>query len=162
MAKLTKAAVQEKLEEWAAKEIEAQRAAKSLELAQAPILEECELKLAEVSEKYERKIAKATIAANDLAGEIEAWLESQPKAVKVETARAIAELQISTTTKAGPRVVDAQAFIKKAESQKKDPWSCIKVEVMKAEKLLGPKDIDTVSTRKETSTESRNALIALK
>lgn len=162
MAKLTQAAVKEKLEAWAAVELDLQKAEAAREKAAAPIVERQAQELADATKKYDARISKLRVESVDIEGEIYHWLESQPKAVRLETERAIAELRIESVTKTGPRVVDAQAFIKKAESQKKDPWPCIKVEVGKAEKLLGPKDIDTVSSRKETVTESRAVLVELK
>lgn len=162
MAKLTQAAVKEKLEAWAAAEMELDRAEKAKWKVQEPIAARHLDEMAEATKKYDAKISKLAAESVAIEGEICEWLESQTKAVKLETERAIAELRIESVTKTGPRVVDAQAFINKATSQKKDPWPCIKVEVGKAEKLLGPKDIDTVSSRKETVTESRVVNVALK
>ena len=162
MAKLTQAAVKDLAEQYAAAAMAVQKAESARDRAVTPLMERHAEEMAAATAKHDRKIAELTASANDLYFEVMAWLEAQPKSLRLETEHAIAELNIASITKAGPRVVEAKAFIAKAESQKKDPWTCIKVEVGKAEKLLGPKDIDAVSKRNESVVESRVATLEVK
>lgn len=151
MAKLTQTQIKEKADEWAKLNVQIDKAVQAKEDFLAPIVE-----------KHDKKIDALQDQADKIEAEVIAWLDTQPKAIRLESQKAIAELEISTKTTMGARVIDAEKFIAKAKGQKKNPWPCIKVEVGKAEKLLGPKDVDGISTRTESTGTVRNASLSLK
>jgi hypothetical protein len=162
MAKLTQRDIRTKADEWALLADEIEKAETVREKRMKPLIERQNEELAAAVRPYDKKIEKLSTAFDALYEEIMGWLGSQPKAIKIESERAIAELRLETTTRVGPRVIDVQAFIAKATSRKKDPWGAVKVEVGKAERLLGPDDINAVSTRPETVSTERVASLDLK
>jgi hypothetical protein len=151
MPKLTQAEIKAKADEWA----------KAIGLV-AKAVETKEAFLAPLVEPHDRKIEKLQDQADKIEAEIIAWLDGQPKAIRLEAKKAIAELELFERTTLGPRVIDPEKFIATAKRQNKNPWPCIKVEVGKGEKLLGPKDINSISERSETTTTVRFPSLRLK
>lgn len=147
MAKPTQAEIRAKADDWA-------KAVGAVKRAEAT--------RDEVIAPYDDKIAKLQEKADAIETEILSWLDAQPKPIRLEGEKAFCELVISEHTTLGPRRIDVEAFVSLAKSQKKNPWPCVKVEVGKAEKLLGPKDIDAISTREEKTTVTRSTGLELK
>lgn len=159
VAKLTQAEIKAKADEYIRLQTEIAEVQRKRERVVNPLMERHALEMASATRKYDTQIDKLNNAGTELYHEVMDWLESQSKPVKLVGELAIAQLQITEIAKAGPRVIDVERFIALAKEQKKDPWSCIKAEVGKAEKLLGPKDIEKVSTRETKTVESRSAFI---
>lgn len=151
VGKLTQTQIKEKADEWAKLNGQVAKAVQAKEDFLAPLVE-----------PHDRKIDQLQAKADNLEAEILAWLDGQPKAIRLEAEKAIAELSIADVTKTGARVINAEQFIAKAKQQKKNPWPCIKVEVGKAEKLLGPRDIDSISAKPETTSTVRSATLVAK
>lgn len=142
MSKLTKAAVAERIDEWAILKAKIQKAAEAKAAEIAPI-----------ADRHDKKISKLTDEADEIEGIVLGYLEAQNKDQMIATNLAVAEQK--TETKIGSRVIDVQAFMKAAKSKGAAMYDCISVAVAKAEKLLGKTEIDKISDKKETVTVSR-------
>ena len=151
MAKLSQADIKAKADEWAKLQKQIETATKTKEDFLAPLIAEHDARIDALQEK-----------ADNIESAVLEWHEKQPKAIRLEAKKAIAELQIKSVSTTGPRVIDVEQFIARAKKQKKNPWTCIKVEVGKAETLLGPKDINEVSSRTSFTTTKRDATLTLK
>ena len=133
VAKLSQNEIRHKADEWAANEKKCERARRMRD--EDPVVI-----------RHDAKIAKLQDKSNELASEIYAYLNAQTKDVEIATALAIAERK--TQKKLLPRLVDVKKFLAKAKSKGDAMYECIRVEVQKAEKLLGD-DIETISNRPE-------------
>ncbi len=152
MAKLSRAAVKEKVAEWVslgkkAAKIE-QAMAKEMEPAQKDFDETTQM----IREFYEPKIQTLRDQRYAIENEVTAWLKTQEKDIAIGTNAAVAERE--TETKTGPRVIDPQKFIVAAKRHGEKLWECVNVGIALAEKLIGKKEVDAISTKPETTSVS--------
>jgi hypothetical protein len=147
MSKLSQSAIKTKADEWAAIQGKIQIADIARNAALAPILERQADELQLASAKHDQKISKLQQEADAIEAEVLEWLETQGE-ITVTGARAIAERR--TETKIGARVIDVKKFFDAAKSKGEAMWDCVTVAVAKAEKLLGKKEIDAISEKKES------------
>jgi hypothetical protein len=143
MAKLTQAQIKEKSQEWA----ELQEQISDLESKKSNALAPLERQFAEaafpVAQKYDSRIAKLQEKAASLEKEIVGWLKTLNKAITLETEDAIA----ANESQSGNRKIDPQKFLKKAKDKGAEAWACVNILVKQAEKLLGAKVVDEISSK---------------
>ncbi len=155
MAKLSKAAVKEKIAEYAvaAAKLEKAENAKNAEIE--PFLEKYNEDTKPVLAKHEKKIAPLMAKRDELAAEIYGFLDDQDKDIEIEMNGYVAERK--TQTKLLPRLIDVKKFLEIAKKKGEAMYACITVGVKKAEDLLG-KEIDLISERPE----KKEVIVALR
>lgn len=154
MAKLTKTAVFELMDEFAAVEAKIAKAdaAKNRELD--PLLAAHNDACRPVLERFEKKTMPLIDRREAIVAEVSGYLEQQGKDQIIRSqSGAVAEQK--TETKIGSRVIDIEKFMKAAKSKGAAMWGCLSVAVAKAEKLIGKEAIDEISDKKETTSVVR-------
>lgn len=149
VAKLSKQAIKQKADEWADKKAAIEKAETARQAAIDPIITRHNEELKPVLAKHDRKIEQLQSQADEIESEVLAWLELQKVDTTISGEKAVASS--ITETKIGPRVIDVQKFITAAKNKGEAMWECISVAVAKAEKLIGKKEIDAISTKQETT-----------
>jgi hypothetical protein len=149
VAKLSKSAIKQKADEWADKKAAIDKAESARAAAIDPIITRHDEELKPVLTKHDKKIEQLQAQADEIENEIFAWLELQEVDTTISGEKAVASSITETTI--GQRIIDVQKFIKAAKSKGEAMWDCISVAVAKAEKLIGKKEIDAISTKKETT-----------
>ncbi len=143
---LSKAAVKERLAEYASVVAKIETAEKKQNAELDPYLVQYNEDTAPILEKHEKKLTPLIEKRDELAAEIYGYLDAQEKDTVVEMAGYVAERK--TQTKLGARVIDVKKFLVAAKSKGEAMYACITVLVKKAEDLMG-KEIDQISTRPE-------------
>lgn len=143
MPKLSKAAVKEKVAEWESLGKKVRKAGEAMEAELAPALKRFETATKDIRTYHEPKIQKLMDQQSAIAKEVIAWLEEQKKDIAVETETAIAERK----TGLGPRVIEPERFIEAAKAKGDAMWKCVNILIANAERLLGKKELDAISTR---------------
>jgi hypothetical protein len=164
MGKLTQADIKTEAEKWAGYE---NRITKILQAETAELTaaeDEYNRKCQEIRDRYAVKTGPLQIKADMSQQVVIGWLDKQKKPMSLETAKAIAVLEITpaSTIETG-RACDPQTFIRTAEAAKKGPWSAIKVLLGEADKLLGVETMEKICTKATKATpETRTAYLKLK
>jgi hypothetical protein len=143
VAKLSKAQVKKKADEWFKVGKQIEKAEKALATDLRPFEEKFEKDTAPVRERHDAKIQKLYDKQAELNREVIEWLEGQGKVISVAGDVAIAE----SVTKIGSRVIDPQKYLDKAKDKGVAMWDAVTIMIAKAEKLLGKKTIDEISTK---------------
>lgn len=145
MPKLTQKTIREKSDEYAGlmAKIENLKTAKNKKIN--PLLVELNEKTKPIEEEYARKIAPLQVKADALEIEVLAAVTLIGKPIAIDTKRAIAELK----TIVGDRAVDPQTFYEAAVHKGAAVWECFKVQLAKADKLLGKKQVDALAKKDE-------------
>lgn len=149
---LTQADIKAKAERWAmlTKKIETLETAKDAELA--PIVARHEKQLAPVHARHDALIDPLQAKADEMEIEINEWLGTQKKSIRIETRNAVAEF--SKGTKFGGRVVNAFKFVETATERKiKDLWKYVSVTIKDAETVLGKADLETICEKPKVPSE---------
>ncbi len=146
MSKLSKAAVKERLAEYAVTMAKLTAAENKQNAELDPFLVQYNEDTAPILAKHEKKLTPLIEKRDELAAEIYGYLDAQKKDTLVEMAGYIAERK--TQTKLMPRVIDIKKFIEAAKKKGEAMYACLTVGVKKAEDLMG-KEIDQISTRPE-------------
>ena len=114
-----------------------------------PLIREHNAKIAPIVETYDAKLTPLRSQSTDLEKEIDALLkanvdgEGDPVPVHIATEMAGAEL----TKTEGARVVSVLKFFDSVKTRTAAFWECLKVEVGKADKLLGKDKVDQISEK---------------
>lgn len=149
MPKLSQKAVRELADEWAGLQRQIQKAEDQKTSALSPIYERHNEELKPVLAKHEGKIEKLRARSDELEGRVTGWLETREADTTIATDHAVASR--TTETKSGQRIIDVKKFMNAAKSKGEAMWDCVSVAVAMAEKLIGKKEIDAISTKKETT-----------
>ncbi len=144
MAKLSRAAVKEKITEYAVASKKLANAENALNADLAPFLEKYNEDTKPVIDKHEKKIASQRSKVEALGAEIYEFLDAQESDIEIEMNGYVAERK--TQTKLMARVIDVKKFLEVAKKKGEAMFACISVGVKKAEDLLG-KEIDLISER---------------
>ena len=123
---------------------------KQIEAAEA----DREKKLAPINKRFDEVVEPLQSKADALAAEINEWLDKQKKSVLIESRNAIAQVVIGT--KLDARKISVKGFLKYAKQKGEAVYDCIRVEVSKAEKLLGKSEIDKISERPTIQTRTQS------
>lgn len=158
MPKLSQAAVKAKADEWAAKKTAIAKLEQQKADALGPIYQRHNEELKPFLAKYDPKIEKLQQEADAIESEVIGWLTTNDKQVRLEGEKAVAAYE--TGTKLGSRVIDVKKFLEVAKAKGGVMFGCINILVANAEKLLGKKELDQISTRPETPT--KNIFLKLK
>lgn len=144
MAKLSKAAVKEKIAEYAALvgRIDKCESAQNAELE--PLLEKYDKAAKPIIAKHEKKLAPLIEQRERIAAEITAFFDAQESDIEISEAGYTGYRK--TERKLMPRVIDVKKFIETAKKKGEAMYACLTVGVKKAEDLLG-KEIDQISER---------------
>lgn len=154
MAKLTKAAVIELMDEYADLDAQYARAEAAKNKALDPLIEQHNEACKPIFAKFEKKIEPIYQRQAAIEEQVVGYLEQQGKDQQiVSESGAVAEQK--TETKVGSRVIDVQRFLEAAKAKGSAMWDCVSVGVAKAIKLLGEEEIDKISEKKEMTTVSR-------
>lgn len=148
MAKLSQSAIKQRADEWAAKLDAIRKSEAAREKALAPVIERHNEEMKPLVAPYDRKIEKLQAEADAIEGEVLEWLDRQDEDITLAGKNAVAASL--TETKIGSRVIDVQKFISAAKSKGEAMWDCVSIAIAKAEKLVGKKELDAISTKKET------------
>lgn len=154
MAKLTKAAVFELMDEYADLDAQYARAETAKNKALDPLIEAHNEACKPIFAKFEKKIEPIYQRQAAITEEVVAYLEQQGKDQQVVSESGVVAEQ-KTETKIGSRVIDPQKFIAAAKAKGAAMWDCISVGVAKAMKLIGEEEVDKIAEKKETTTVSR-------
>ncbi len=151
---MTKAAVMEKLDEYAAanKKMERLIAKQSDELM--PFELRYTQETAPINAKYEAKIGELSDLQAAIEEEVTEYLAAANKDQIIASSSGVIAEQ-KTEIKTGPRVIDVEKFLAAAKPKGTAMFDCVKILVAKAEKLLGMKEIDKIATKEETETVVR-------
>lgn len=169
MAKLTQTQVKEKADEWGQKQKEIERLQAKYDAAIRPdadrqaielndLLARHADELAPIAKRHEPKLEKFQAEAAAIEAEVKGWLEGNGKPVTL--AGEIAEAGLKIGTKIGNRIVDKEKLVQLCKTKAVDVWACVDVVLKKAEKLLGAKEVDEISTKAEIPT--KNVYLKLK
>ena len=153
MPKLTQATVKTKADEWFKTGQQIEKAERARSEALRPYEEKFEKDTKPVREAHDAKIQKLYDKQSELEREVIEWLESQKKPITVAGDKAIAE----NVTKVGSRVIDPQKYLDKAKDKGSAMWDAVTIVIATAEKLLGKKTIDEISTKKSKLVASLRA-----
>lgn len=147
--KLSKAAIKEHLTEFAslAKRIATAEAKMTTEMQ--PAIQDFETATAAIRQAHEPKIQKLRDQQLAIEKQVISWLEEQPKDITIGTDKA--EAIRKTETSVGARVIDVKKFLEIVKTKGDAAIECINVVINKAEKLLGKKEVDAISTKPETT-----------
>lgn len=143
MAKLTRAEVKERADEWAGLEAKIfnAEAAKNAELD--PFIVAHNEAVKPILDRHDAKIEKLREKRDEIEREVLGWLNGAGKALVVEGEKAIAANEV----KQGNRVIDLKKFLDYRQSKGNAVYECLSVAVAKAEKLVGKTEIDRISTK---------------
>lgn len=147
--KLSKAAIKKHLAQYAtlAKKITTaeEKLTKELQPAQLEFDQATQV----IRAAHEPKIQKLRNEQLAIEQQVISWLQDQTSdvTVAIETAEAIRK----TETSVGARVIDVKKFLVIAQRKGDEALACINVLINKAEKLLGKKEVDAISTKPETT-----------
>lgn len=144
MARLTQSEIRAKADEWAAAGEKLKRLEAKFDEAAEPFIEELNAAMAPLIAEYEPKLAKLRARQNEISAEINEWLNAQGKPITIAGEKAIAAVE----AKVGSRVVDPKTFFDLVKAKGAEFWACLRVEIGKAEKLLGSSTVDGISTKK--------------
>lgn len=139
-------------ERWAAsvKKLNTLEAAREAEIE--PLTARYEAAVASINEMHDGEIDKLQKKADEHEARVVDWLNTKKKTTKLETKSAVAE--IVHGTKAGPRIIDPQKLIALCKKKSVDLWQMVNVLVGAADKLLGKKEVDAISTNETTPTKT--------
>ena len=154
MAKLSKKAVLELMDEFRSVTEAITKAEAAAAKALEPLMEAHEAACRPIKEKLEQKTLPLADRRTEIKNEIFGYLEQQGKDQVLRSPGGVVAEQ-KTETKVGSRVIDVEKFLKAAKSKGAAMWSCVTVAIAKAEKLLGKELIDEISTKKETVETNR-------
>lgn len=143
MKKLTQAEVKAKADEWAAVEEKIARAERARNDELDPYLVEYNEKTEPIRQKHEKKINSLRTQADELKDQVLGWLNGVGKPVSLEGEKAVAEAYM----KEGSRSIDARAFFDLVKAKGAEFWSCLRVEIGRAERFLGKTEVDRISTK---------------
>lgn len=146
MAKLSQAAIKEKLAEYAVTMAKLERAENAQNAELEPLLEKYNEDTKPILAKHEKKLSPLMAKRDVLSAEIYGYLGGQEKDVEIEMSGYVAERK--TQTKLLPRVIDIKKFLDIAKKKGEAMYACLTVGVKKAEDLLGD-EINQISTRPE-------------
>lgn len=143
MAKLTQAQVKDKINEWAALAKKIERAESAMKAEVEPLLRKYEADARPILERHEPKIKKLLDRQFEIEAEVLGWLNGvgKPIALDGETAVAVNEVIVCK------RVISVQQFFDRVKERSSAFWDCVSIGVAKAEKLIGKKAVDEVSTK---------------
>jgi len=153
MAKMTKAEVFAVMDEWAGVEQQIEKAELKKNKALAPLIEAHNEVCKPVLAKFEKAISPLEARADELREQVVGYLESANRDQIIATESAVAEQK--TETRIGSREADAEQFWSKFKSKGSSMWSCMKVVLRDAEKLVGKDELDKICGKKEVTTVSR-------
>lgn len=140
MAKLTKAEVRTRIDEWAAATAKLQRMEKTRD---AELAVEHGLTMQPIIDRHEPKLAPVRAKAAALEAEILEWLGTQGKDITVEGEAAVAANELKT----GNRSVPARSFFDAVRDKSEAFWECVTIGIAKAETLLGKNRIDAMAVK---------------
>jgi len=123
-----------------------------------PILERHARQLQPIHEAHDPKIDRLELRATQLKAEVLGFVQPKVKTYRAETD--LVEFGVEVGTKAGPRVIDRDKFVKLCKKKGVDMWNVVKIMVEKADELLGKKEVNEIST--PSSVPTRNEYLRLK
>jgi hypothetical protein len=143
MPKLSQSDIRAKADEWATLGTKIQKLEsvrdEEVEPHRQKFLKACD----EVNAAHDPKIEKLQAKRNELYSEVIDWLNAQGKTISLEGDKAIAVVE----AKVGSRVINPQKYLAKAKEKGEAMWSAVNIVIKEAEKLLGKKTIDEISTK---------------
>ena len=152
MAKLSQAAVKAKADEWAGKLSEIAKLEQKKVDALSPIIEQHNEELKPFLARFDPKIEKIRAEADAIHKEVIGWLGKNGKPITLHGEKAVAAYE--TGTKLGDRVINVKQFLEIAKAKGEAMYECFGIFVQKAEKLIGKKELDQISTRPSSPTKS--------
>jgi hypothetical protein len=147
--KLAKAAIKEHLENFAALAKKISKVEETMNAEMQPAIKRFDTATQAIREFYEPRIQKLRDQQSAIEKEVITWLNDQEKDTVVDAGTA--EAVRKTETKIGARVIDVKRFLEAAKAKGDEMYECINVLINKAEKLLGKKAVDSISTKPETT-----------
>lgn len=153
MPKPSKKTIEPLLDEWARKAVKRAKIEKSLDLEIAPLRESYNRKCAAINETAKQKLVPlqqrmaelgAEISKQMLAGVADDGTIALPQVANDD---AIAEVNMES----GARDINPEKFFDQVPAAKRDTrfWACVKIQVGKAEKLLGD-SINAIASKPTT------------
>ena len=147
----TQKAAMEALALWAEgeKALDKLRAKRERDLA--PLMEAHNEACRPIEERFAKKAEPLMETQAELEGDIIEFLTAKDRDQTLTANGAIAEQK--TETKTGRRVIEPQKFFDAVKAKGAEFWSCLKVEIAKAEKFMGKIEVDKIAD-KEQKTET--------
>lgn len=152
MAKATLEEIKAKADEYAKLAKQIARAEKMRDAELAPILTRHEEELAAASDKFERKINRLTFDASAIKAEVLAWLGPRKKTYAAESE--LATFGVEVGTKQLERQPDKPKLLALCKKKGVEFFDLVNVMLAEADKRLGKKDVDEISTRRTVDTRS--------
>lgn len=135
-------------DEWGELQLKVDKLVEGCAAVIEPVTETYNMQVEDITRRYDKKIGKLLERQNEIWSIVGGVLDRKKKDYSVEGEIAVAERK--TETKIGPRVINFLKFWRKAKPLGQAGIDCINVQVGAAEKLMGKKAIDAISTKKET------------
>jgi phage host-nuclease inhibitor protein Gam len=164
VAKLTQAEVKEKVDLWAAKNVEHEKLCAKYETATAAIydrqqqelddlIEKHEAELAPIAKKHTPKIERVATEIETLHSEVIGWLKTQKKSLTLQTDSAIAEFY-KGQKESKDRVVSVEGFLQFVKTKGDGPvYRCMRVGLKEAEELIGKTELDKICSKPKKDVE---------
>jgi hypothetical protein len=143
MPKLTQSQIKANVDEWAKLDEKIQKATETMNSALEPFYRKHALAIQPVLDEHEPKIQKLFDKKASLEAAVISWLNEQKKPLAISGELAVA----ANETKLGSRVIDPVKFFVVAKEKGQAAWECVTVAIAKAEKLLGKKTVDEISSK---------------
>jgi DNA-binding transcriptional MerR regulator len=143
MAKKTLEEIKEIADEYAQVAKQIARIETARERVMAPVVERHAEEMAEATGSHDKRIAKLQKQADELRGEVIAFVADKKKTYSAESG--LATFGVEVGTKAGPRIIDRTKFIALCKKKGVDIWNIAKIMVEKADELLGKKEVAAIS-----------------
>lgn len=139
-------------ERWAAAMKKLRKAEADRDAEIRPLIEECERQVAEINKRHEPAIAKLEVKAGEHETRIMAWLNGRTKTTTVDAKNAIADVVVGV--KKSARIVTLEKIAELCKKKAVALSSVVTVVLKEADKHLGKKEVDEISTYEQIPTKT--------
>lgn len=149
---LSRSDVIHEAERWASTRRKLDAAEKKLADEVAPIVEEYEAKIAEITRGHAKTIDRLQSDVDAREKTILNWLDKRPKTTRVESRHAIAE--VVHGVKEGNRIPDLKKLLSLCKRKGVDVWQHVSLLLGSLDKALGAEEVTAISTRDSIPTKT--------
>ncbi len=150
MAKLTLEEIKAKADEYAKTVRQLKRAQDACEREKSPVTEKYEKAISKIDEAHSRKIGRLLAKAEELKAEVLAFVADKKKTYEAESEHAVFGVKVGT--KELERQPDKAKLWDLCKKKSVEFFDLISVSLGAADKALGKKEVDAISTRKKKET----------